>query len=240
MNLKSRILHPKNDSPMEKVRVSLLAVIFGSVFFFLVRAILMPVAGKSAVVPFVFPAAVPLPEWQLKNSRPLVVPITEAPSYLSGRQYQYVKNDLTLDIEMRYIVNTKGDVKSFLQNYSFTPPSFNKSLFLRHQEKVGFYSLFAYQQRAYLSACINSRGGSTVTDVQFRQNRDIYDSIYNLRFKDRLIPWLQGRGSIRDMRCLWAHLSMPIKNSSPKDAYQTLEKAWLDWYQSWHPRFPPP
>ena len=225
---------------MEKVRILLLAGIFGSVFFFLGRVILVPTAGKVQATTFVFPTVVPLPEWQLKNSRPLNSPIAENPNSLSGWHYQYSRNDLTLDIEMRYLVNTDGDVKSFIQNYSSIPPSYNRSLVLRQQSGIGFYSLFADRQQAYLSTCINSRGGSTVTDMQFRQNRHTYDNIYDMRFKDRLIPWLQGRVSIRDMRCVWAHLSIPLKNSSPENAYQTLEKAWFSWYKWWHPRFPQP
>lgn len=230
----------ENQKLMEKIRIALLVAIFGSVFFCLGRVILIPTAGKVKVTSFVFPTAVPLPEWQLKKSYPLTSSMTENLNYLSGRHYEYVQNGLSLDIEMRYLINTDGDVKSFIQ-YSSMPPSFDRlSPILRQQPGIGFYSLFTDQQRAYLSTCINSRGGSTVTDSQFRQNRYIYDSIYDMRFKDRLIPWLQGRVSIRDMRCLWAHLSIPLKNSSPKDAYKTLETAWFFWYEWWHTRFPQP
>ena len=226
---------------MDKIRVSLLAVILGSVFFFLGRTILTPTSDKSKTTVFIFPTTVPLSEWQFEKSQPLTHPIAKDPNYLSGRYYQYVQNNLTLDIEMGYIVNTKGDVSSFIQNYSSMPPSPGKfSLVLRQQSGTGFYNLFTYQQRAYLSSCINSRGGSTATDLQFRQNRYTYDTIYSMRFKERLLPWLQGRVSIRDMRCLWAHLSTPLNNSSTEDAYQTLEKAWFSWYEWWHSRFPQP
>lgn len=225
---------------MEKVRISLLAAIFGGVFCVLGRTILTPAASKVAATPFAFPADVPLPEWQFKSSHALAVPITTNPSYLSGKYYQYIHNNLTLDIEMRYVINTKGDIKSLIKNYSSMPPASSKlSLVLRQRRGIGFYSLFAYQQRAYLSSCINSRGSSTVTVSQFRHNRYLYDNIYNISFKERLIPWLQGRGSIQDMRCLWAHLSIPLKHTSSETTYQTLEKAWVSWYQWWHPRFPP-
>lgn len=225
---------------MKKVRIVLLAGIFSSVLFFLGRVILVPTADKVKATSFVFPTAVPLPEWQIKNSSPLTSPIAQNPNSLSGWHYQYSRNDITLDIEMRYLVNTDGDVKSFLQNYFSTPPSPIRSMVLRQQPGVGFYSLFVAQQQAYLSTCINPRGGSTVTDSQFRQNRYTYDNIYDMDFKDRLLPWLQGRVSIRDMRCVWAHLSIPLKHSSPENAYQTLEKAWFSWYKWWHPRFPQP
>lgn len=225
---------------MEKIRISFLATIFFSVFLFLGRAIIVPTASKAKVPPFVFPSTVPLPGWQLNNSHSLTAPIADS-NYLSGRHYLYNQNGQTLDIEIRYVVNTKGDVESFIQNYSPIagfPSQF--LLTLRQQKGIGFYSLFTDKQRAYLSTCINSRGGTTVTVSQFRRNRDIYDNIYSMRFKERLLPWLQGQGSIRDMRCLWAHLSTSVKDSSPEDAYQTLEKAWFSWYQWWRLRFPQP
>ncbi len=45
---------------MEKVRISLLAVIFISVFFVLGRTILAPTVSKSAITPSALPKAVPL------------------------------------------------------------------------------------------------------------------------------------------------------------------------------------
>lgn len=222
---------------MKTVRIPLLAVIFSSVFLALGKTILAPTTAKnSTVTPFVFPAAVPLPKWEPKKSSPLAEPIAESSEYLSGRHYRYTQNDLTLDIEMRYMVNTTADVKSFIENYSSMPPSPAKlSLFLRYKEGIGFYNLFAYQQRTYLSTCINSRGGITVTTSQFKLNRDSYD----IRL-ERLLPWLLGRQNTLDMRCLWAHLSIPLKNSSPEDAYRSLETALFSWYQWWQPRFPKP
>ena len=216
---------------MEKLRLSLLAVIFGSVFCVLGKTILPLTAGN--ITPFVFPAAVPLPAWQPQKSRPLAAPIAEIPEYLSGRHYRYIQNDLTLDIEMRYMVNTPGHVKYFIR--SIQPSPNQLTLALRQQKAVGFYYLFAHQRRAYLSTCINSRGGSTATESQFQQNRYLYDIHLG-----RLLPWLLGREAFQDKRCLWAHLSIPLKDSASEDAYQTLEKAWVDWYKWWRPRFPQP
>ena len=214
---------------MEKLRLAILAVIFGSVFGVLGKTLIPSTAAKT--IPFVFPTAIPLSVWQPHNSRPLATPIDKIPEYLSGRHYQYVQNGLTLDIEMRYIDNSPGHVKYFIRSIL---PSLNQlSLNLRQQEGVGFYYLFAYQQRAYISTCINSRGGSTVTESQFQQNRYLYD--INL---GRLVPWLLGQEPFQDKRCLWAQLSIPLKNSTSEDAYQTIEKAWFDWYQWWRPRFP--
>ena len=220
---------------MEKLRLSLLAVIFGSVFFVLGRTILLtPSEGNSTVSPLVFPKAVPLPEWQNLPSSPLAAPIAKMPHFLSGRHYRYIQKGLPLDIEMRYLVNTGGDVKGYIHTYSSMPLSSSQlTLAVRQHSGIGFYSLSAYQHRAYLSTCINAHGGTTVTEVQFTLNQYIYD----LRW-GRLLTWLLGQGTARDWRCLWAHLSIPINNSSQSDAYQTLETAWFDWYKWWRPRLP--
>jgi cyanosortase A-associated protein len=231
---------------MEKVQVLLLSVIFCSVFLVLGRRILSPTTGNSKVTntpisSFVFPSAVPLPQWQLLTSSPLAVTIVKNPKpegtkYLSGRYYRYMQKGQTLDVEMRYMVHTDGDVKSFIKDYSSMPPSGQLTFIFRHRQGIGFYSLFAYQQRTYLSACINSRGGSTVTPSQFTLNRYIYDYFYDMRFT-RLLSWVLGQQVIPDERCLWANLSIPLKNSSQTDANRILETAWLNWYQWWRPRF---
>lgn len=215
---------------MEKLRLSLLAVIFGSVFCVLGKTIIEPTTGNNTVASFIFPPTVPLPEWQPLKSRPLAVtPIGDSPN-LSGRQYQYIQNDLTLDIEMRYLINTIGHVQFFIRSL----PQFPGQLTLasRHREGLGYYYLFAYEQRAYLSTCINSRGDTTVSEAQFLRNRYLYDMQFG-----RLLLWLLNRGSFQDKRCLWAHFSIPVKNSA-EDTYKNLEKAWEDWYRWWQPRFP--
>ena len=93
--------------------------------------------------------------------------------------------------------------------------------------------MYVAQNRAYLIACMNSRGGSTLTRQEFNDNRERYDLV-----SDRTIPWLLGQQSFQDKRCVWAHLSIPLQNFASEDSYETLEKAWFDWYQWWHPRFP--
>lgn len=216
---------------MEKLRLSLLAVIFGSVFCVLGKTIVAPNAVNSTVIPFVFPTAVPLPAWQPLKSRPLNDSIAENSEYVSGRHYRYAQNDLTLDIEMRYMVNTLGHVQYFMRSMVQFPGQL--TLTSHHKEGVGFYYLFTYERRVYLSTCINSHGGSTVSEPQFQRNRYLYDMHLG-----RLLPWLLGQSSFQDKRCLWAHLSIPLKNSASQDAYQSLEKAWEGWYRWWRPRFP--
>ncbi len=219
---------------MEKLRFSLLSLTFCGVFFVWVKLILYPTKGDSTVTPFVFPTTVPLPAWQLLVSSPLDHQTGKNPQFLSGRHYRYIQNGQPLDIEMRYLVDTDGEVEGLVRKYTFIPSSFNKFLSVQRQhEGVGFYDLFVHQGRAYLSACINPRGDSTVTNDQFKHNQNIYDWQFN-----RLLPWLLSRAELRDKRCLWAKLSIPLKNSSQTDAYQTLETAWFPWVQWWRPRFP--
>jgi cyanosortase A-associated protein len=216
------------------LRISLLAITFSSVLLVLGKLIFYPTVASRRLPPFTFPASVPLPEWQLLASSSLDNQINTSTKEIPGRHYRYIQKDLPLDIEMRYLIDTDGDVDAFIKKYTIHSSSEPKNFVVLHQQKgVGFYSLFIQEKRAYLSACINPRGGSTVTGKQFRQNRNAYDLNFN-----RILLWLVAREPLRDERCLWTHLSAPLQNSSQKDTYVILEKAWLSWYQWWSSRFP--
>lgn len=195
---------------------------FGKVAFFPA-----PVSHSSAS--FVFPEQVPLPGWQAVSSKALISQNVYSSKQLGGMRYQYLKGSTILDVEMRYFDNTNGDVSDFLKTRT------SISGLQANQQKHsadGYYRLFLTQERAYLSACINANGGSTVTSNQFKKNRNTYD------IRNRLLPWLLGQGNLQDNRCLWALLSIPVRPSSPETAYQNLESAWLIWYQRWNHTFP--
>lgn len=214
----------------KNTRLSFLAVTLLGVILVLAKSILIPAQSKHTASAFVFPSTVPLTGWQPLSSNLLVTQNPKHLNYLSGRQYQYIQNDLQLNIEMRYVVNTVGDVKEFIKQNTNIPLS---KVALRQQAKIGFYNLFTTQGKAYLSSCINPRGGTTVTDRQFKQNRNTYDVQLN-----RLLPWLLGQENLKDNRCLWTHLSVPLKHTTSDHAYQKLETAFFSWYQWWEPRFP--
>lgn len=236
---------------MVKFRIPLLAIVFGTVLFSLGKAVLFPPSEQSNVVssrftPFVFPTNVPLLGWQLSSSSSPPASLTRPPTAdtetaysvrtLASRQYRYIQNNLPLDIHMLYVVNSSGkfNLKSTVKNYFSRELPLSLPLqILRHQEGIGFYNLFTVEQRAYLNACINPRGGSTITQLQFMLNRYLYD----IR-PDRIILWLVGEAPLRDRRCLWTHLSIPLNNTSSNNAYQILETAWFSWYQWWLPHFP--
>lgn len=218
-----------------QLRGLLLVGTFVGVLLVLGGSILNPVAEKRRVTSFVFPPEVPLPGWQPLGSGRLTES-AESHSFLAGKHYRYSRNDLPLDIEMRYgDYEMTTDIKLFIAGYTAIPLTPSHPLLFRQQQGVGFYNLIAYQERAYLSACINPQGGSTITAEQFNHNRLTYD----LRFS-RLLPRLLGQESLLDRRCLWAHLSIPTRRLTPESAYPLLEQAWFAWYQWWSPRFPKP
>ena len=117
----------------------------------------------------------------------------------------------------------------------------SKNLHVRYTESIGYYALFVDQERAYLSACINPRGGSTLTREQFMNNRNNYDIT-----RDRIVSYLIGITDLRDIRCLFTIISVPLENkqignfnnNSLDVSYQKLEKAWSDWYNKWEDNFP--
>lgn len=209
-------------------RIPLLAVTLSSALLVLAKVTLYSAASHYPVSSFTFVRAVPLSGWQLLSSAPLTTQ-KEHPENFSGRRYQYMHASVPLTIEMRYLNNTSGEVKDLVENYTFIPASAK----LRYQTGIGFYSVFTYQRKAYLSSCINPRGGSTVTQKQFNQNHRTYDIQVN-----RLLPWLLGQEKLKDKRCLWTHLSAPLTTGNSSETYQLLETAWFAWYQWWYPRFP--
>ncbi|MGV0023917.1 cyanoexosortase A system-associated protein [Phormidesmis priestleyi] len=210
----------------DKFRTGLLISLLGGVFFVLGQSIFNPNQPKTSATPFVFPDAIALPGWKLSSRRSLNDHSIHR-NFIAGKFYQYSKNQSVVDVEIRYFVDTDGDVEHYLQSYQKS--FFSDRSSIRHHPETGFYQVFSDQNKAYLSACINPQGGSTVTGIQFRNNRNAYDLSV-----DRIAPWLLGRSNLRDFRCLWTHLSTPLKDS-PEKTYSTLESAWIAWYSSWRP-----
>ena len=175
---------------------------------------------------------------EVLESRPLAEPIVSPrkswEAVLASQKYRYRQNNQQLEIEMRYLASTSGELDGYLKNYASIELQNTQLLQnLRQHQAVGFYSVFVHQGLAHLSACINPNGGSTVTSALFLANRYTYD--LQLR---RMLPWLLGKESLPDKRCLWAHLSIPSNQVSAETSYSVLEKAWYSWYQWWSPRFP--
>ncbi|MEL6457024.1 MAG: cyanoexosortase A system-associated protein [Cyanobacteria bacterium J06621_15] len=215
----------------QKIRIPLLSLTFGSVLLVLGKVVLFPLPGKPKLSSFTFPSEVPLPQWQ--QSKIQFQPNSEETQFIAQKHYRYKRNNSNLDIEMRYLTLPGGNFSVLLGD---NKPALSSSI-ERYRDEVGFYLVgIENQQRAYLSTCINPRGGATLTFTQYMQNRYLHDLQ-----PQRLVSWLLGKEELLDKRCLWAHMSVPIKDySSPKVAVQTLENAWLSWYKWWQPRFPKP
>lgn len=220
-------------------RQRLIALTFVGILLTLGRFSLDATAGKRSVKPFAFPSVVPLPKRQLLESRSLAEPTATHPdsmwdSVLAGQKYYYHQNNQQVEIEMRYVVATAGELNTYFKYLSSIQlPEEQLLQNVRQHKGVGFYSLFVHQGRSHLSACINPHGGSTVTSAQFLANRHTYDLQ-----PQRLFPWLLGKESLLDKRCVWAHLSTPLSQMPAETSYSVLEQAWLSWYQWWNSRFP--
>jgi cyanosortase A-associated protein len=223
----------------EKYRIRILAVIFSSALLITGRIILLPIIDKEKFTAFDFPQQIPLAQWKLNATNPLSKPIYEVEPLIALTNYQYLPKDIQkeqpLNIDMRYFVGSTshtdvaGLVKGFYKTSS--PPT------QRYREAIGYYGIGIDQQQqtAYLSGCINPRGSSTFSMIQFTKNRYLHDVSPN-----RLLRTALGQDLLLDKRCLWAHLSIPLKNSSPETAYKVLENAWIDWYNWWQVNYPKP
>jgi len=218
-------------------------VTFSSVVLVLGKLTLMPPQETSVKATIALPTQVSLKGWQALATTPLAAPsaatVQDSPEMVAGNTYVYQRdrssNPVTLTVELRYLVETDPNVRNLLLKYGKPPATVPFPSTIHHQEETGFYSLYFSQGRAYLSSCINSRGESTVTEIQFNQNRYAYD----LRL-DRVLPVLLGRETLRDGRCLFTVMSLPLQALSSEVIDQTLRDAWNSWHHWWQPRFPSP
>lgn len=215
----------------QRLYFPLLKLTFLAIVLALGRAVFAPNLGK--IPAYTFPGQVPLTEAKFVGSQAALTPswLNEEGKEISGYQYQYQQNDRTFEIKSYYIQDFNGDLLTYVKTYV----SDNKApnAWAHKQDNNGAYTLFEYQQTAYLSACINPKGSSTATPAEFFANRNQYDLQVN-----RLIPVLIGREEPRDTRCLWVTISTPLQNQAVEAAHQQLEAVWQQWYAWWAVRFP--
>jgi cyanosortase A-associated protein len=188
-----------------------------------------------------FPDQISLSDWRSQSSEDLVKSIKDPlfMGVMDARRYLYASSTQdTLRVDVLYMklpVTLPKSLKLLNLEYSID------SLDIRHQKTIGYYALFNDEQRVYLSSCINARGLSTVTEEQLISNRKKYDFT-----PDRIVTYLLGMTAIRDNRCLLTIMSVPLEtaqisnlnNNSLDNAYQKLEKTWINWHQKWENDFP--
>lgn len=220
--------------PWKTARIALLGTTFAGVLFVLVKSLFYPASSDRTISAFDFPKTIPLSGWQQINTTPL--PVTEDALFVSGAHYQYVQDQRTLDIKMYYVVlNDSSGLQEVLENYGYENWVKNQ-VEMRQDKNIGFYGFWQTNNQLNLGTCINPIPGTTLTTDQFSQK---YNSqAFQL---GRIIPWLLGQAPLRDIRCLWTKLSIPIvAGESPKELYPVLEQVWFSWYEWWQPRFPEP
>lgn len=208
-------------------RAPFLMLVLGGTLWVMIKEMRSPVSTKQETKA-IFSEQVSFAGWQFLQSESLTDPI--------GRIYQYKQGEMHLTIEMRYMTDLSSNEKPF-RKYDptvITPATPRQPLpTMRQQDGIGYYSLSVQDGKAYLRSCINPRGNAAVTYTQFIQNRYTVDLQ-----PSRLFPWLTGQQPLRDYRCFWAYLSVPLKDAPPETVYQVLEKSWPTWYQWWHSNFP--
>lgn len=158
---------------------------------------------------------------------------TETETIQARQKYQYSQGGQAIDLEISYLVSTRGDVATYLQNYTTINAEAIKGKSIKQIEGVGYHTLFTDHNRAYLTSCISPRSPSNVTQKQFSQYRYQNDLQWQIG-----LDWLQGKASIRDRRCLWVLLSTPVTPGNSNVANEVLETAWKEIYHWWLPRFP--
>lgn len=220
----------------KKLQVWVLAIAFGGSLIVLGKSVVDPSIGRHST--FTFPEET----LAISDGKKIAVtqlidlgPVVSLANYTVGKRYQYTYNNLPLDIEMRYMAGTNGDVPASIQNYTLIGlPSSDLTRNIHYLENIGFYTFFLARDRAYLSTCLNPQGESTVTHEQFARNLNA-----SALQPGRIIPWLLGQLDLRDRRCLWVHMSVPLdNNTSPEVARKQLESFWISWYGWWKDRFP--
>lgn len=189
--------------------------------------------SKKPILTRIFPDHIVVKNWQQVKFQPLDQYKYKDPStdkfeiVESGQNYHYLRNSNKLVVEMRYVINTRGQANPFLSQFSKEVIAERQNN-IKNLQGIGKYTLYSDGKKAYLTACINPRGGSTVTSHQFMGNRYQYDITWN-----RFMPWLLGHHVLRDDRCLWTQLSVPLNGSIAADIYTALESIWKNNYLTW-------
>ncbi len=195
------------------------------------------IATKRSLNTSILPDSIALNNWQLVkvksgNNQKLNTPTdTNAAIVRSQKDYSYLRNDQHLELQMRYLMNTRGESNPFLEQINTNPAKDNQKN-IRYVKGIGYYLLYSDAKQAYLTACINPRGGSTVNSAQFMQNRYTYDLTWS-----RILPWIFGKEILRDNRCIWTQLSVPLNEVADSKVYPVLESFWTNNYATWQSLF---
>lgn len=204
-----------------------------AVILVLLKLVIYPTQENRTVTPINFPETITINKWQQLEAQPLQDKLIPNLGYfvgenIGGYRYKYDLFSRKLTIEMRYLVNTNGDLKYFVKDYTGKIEPY-----LYEKPGMGFYAMYPVGDRFYLTTCINPYGETSITSDRFRRN-----SLRHAINLKRIAIWLTSQQKIIDNRCLWATLSIPIGNTNPEAIYSLLENAWFDWHQWWKNNYP--
>ncbi|ACK67391.1 conserved hypothetical protein [Rippkaea orientalis PCC 8801] len=211
----------------ESARIGLFAILLTGIIATIIRAFLVSPDSKPPITPVTFPDAVPLEGWQ-----PLA---KTSPTPKGDKQlYHYTNNGKTLEILASDRLYDGANVSRLLFKEASMPPA-TISISVKQKEGIGNYWMFEYENKAYLTACINRVGESTVNEQQHTQNKYKYGWSVG-----RTLLWVVGYKNLLETSCLWTLISIPITSdltsSDLEKTHQTLETVWIEWYDWWKPR----
>ncbi len=226
-----------------KLRHGFLATISIAIASVTVYAIADSHVGNRQVADFFFPDQIPLASWQELSSESL--PITEKPnqnqeSVKAAKRYLYEQDALSLVLEMRYLVGTRGNLANLLQEYFEFSSAMIATQQVRSIPGVGSYLLIREPNKNekseninYLSSCLTLYGHSITEQKEFSE------LLNQINLTPGLIwDWLWGRKSLRDRRCLWINLTFSSQDGKSDRDYEDLEQVWFELHHWWRPRFP--
>ena len=214
----------------------LLAITSISINLGLVYALVVPSVSDRSVADFEFPASFAGSKYQIfasKTDQDNSQAEAKIEPIKASQQYQTIQDGREIDLAISYLVGTRGDVETYLQDYTSIDAKAIKGKKIQQLDQIGYHALVTDKNRAYLTSCISPRSLGSVTPRQFSQQRYEHDLDWQIAF-----DWLRGKASIRDRRCLWVLLSTPVTQANSQTTEQVLEAAWKDIYRWWLPNFP--
>lgn len=131
----------------------------------------------------------------------------------SGTRQFFQQQSQTLMVSRAIILNSEGDLKSFIKSNS---PDLSSTLYF--DPKIGHYSQFFQGDRLTMTACLSAQGYATVTADQFKVTQ-----IKNTLSLEQIGGWLLNRHTLVPQTCHWRSLSLfPIKENSAEQ----LQDIW--------------